>query len=106
MRAVLLLVVIALPVCAEWTLYGCVATTRNWVVGSRMLPSGVFRRSQDGQWTRVGFMHPITSARLQPGKSCDAVSCSGEWADPARGAWRQVAHSDRPRRDGVARRCG
>jgi hypothetical protein len=62
MRAVLLLVLIALPVCAEWTLYGCVATTRNWVVGSRMLPSGVFRRGEDGHWTRVGFMHPITSA--------------------------------------------
>jgi hypothetical protein len=62
MRFLLLLLAVALPAGAEWTLYGCVATTRNWVVGSKLLPSGVFRRGTDGQWTRVGFMHPIASA--------------------------------------------
>jgi hypothetical protein len=72
MRTILALLLAAVPGCADWTLYGCVATTRNWVVGSRLLPSGVFRRNNDGQWVRVGFPHPITSAldysRQDPGR--------------------------------------
>jgi photosystem II stability/assembly factor-like uncharacterized protein len=62
MRAILALAVLTLPVCAEWTLYSCVATTKNWVVGTRVQASGVFRRSAGGEWTRVGYMHPITNA--------------------------------------------
>ncbi len=50
------------PLLAQHTLYVCAATTREYVVGAKLPPSGVFRKMLDGAWERVGFNHPFTNA--------------------------------------------
>jgi photosystem II stability/assembly factor-like uncharacterized protein len=45
---------------AQWTLYTCMATSKNYVVGARLPPSGVFRRDPAGAWRQAGFNHPFT----------------------------------------------
>jgi photosystem II stability/assembly factor-like uncharacterized protein len=48
-----------LSIHAQPTLYTCAAFTKEYVVGAALPPSGLFRRSADGQWKRVGFSHPF-----------------------------------------------
>jgi photosystem II stability/assembly factor-like uncharacterized protein len=38
------------------------ATSKNYVVGARLPPSGVFRRDATGLWQQAGFNHPFTFA--------------------------------------------
>jgi hypothetical protein len=35
------------------------ATTKGYVVGAKLLPSGVFKRTAGGEWRQVGFSHPF-----------------------------------------------
>lgn len=46
---------------AQHRLHTCLVTTRNWVVGSKLLPSGVFARSGSGTWMQVGYNHPYVA---------------------------------------------
>ena len=50
------------PLIAQHTLYVCAATTKEYVVGAKLSPSGVFRKMADATWERVGFNHPFTNA--------------------------------------------
>ena len=38
---------------AEWTLYTCMATTKGYVVGAKLLASGLARRIAPGQWQQL-----------------------------------------------------
>lgn len=49
------------PLIAQHTIYACAATTKEYVVGAKLPPSGVFRKT-GGAWERVGFNHPFTNA--------------------------------------------
>ncbi|MBL8217213.1 MAG: hypothetical protein JNK87_41210 [Bryobacterales bacterium] len=46
---------------ADWTLYATMTTSKGYVVGAKLLPSGVFARDGDGdgRWRQVGFGHPF-----------------------------------------------
>lgn len=58
--AAVLLVLAAAPGWGEvkHRLYGCGITSRGWVVGQRLLPSGLFERIGE-EWRRLGFLHPV-----------------------------------------------
>lgn len=59
---------------AEWmglaaAMFACGATSKNYVVGMPLPPSGLFRFSGAGSWTRQGFNHPtILAADFDPGR--------------------------------------
>jgi photosystem II stability/assembly factor-like uncharacterized protein len=58
MRWMLLLAVIPFLLPAQ-TLYACMTVTREYVVGAKLPPSGLFLQSADGQWQHTGFNHPF-----------------------------------------------
>lgn len=62
MRAIVFLTCLALPLTAEWTLYTCMATTKGYVVGAKLLASGLARRIAPGQWQQLAHNHPFMSA--------------------------------------------
>ena len=61
-RAIVLLTCLVLPLSAEWTLYTCMATTKGYVVGAKLLRSGLARRTASGRWDQVGHNHPFMVA--------------------------------------------
>jgi photosystem II stability/assembly factor-like uncharacterized protein len=58
----LLLLGVVFPLFAQHTAYVCAATTKEYVVGAKLPPSGVFRKTAAGAWEQIGFNHPFTSA--------------------------------------------
>jgi photosystem II stability/assembly factor-like uncharacterized protein len=62
MRWLFILAVLPLPVTAQYTLYAAMATTKNYVVGTPLPPSGIFLKSADGQWRHAGYNHPFITA--------------------------------------------
>ncbi len=62
MRWLLLLAAIPFPVAAQYSLYTSMATTRNYVVGAKLPPSGIFVRNPNGEWRHTGFNHPAILA--------------------------------------------
>ena len=50
---------LALSASAQPVLYACASFTREYVVGAKLPPSGLFRRSAAGQWVHLGFNHPF-----------------------------------------------
>jgi hypothetical protein len=46
---------------AQHRLHTCLVTTKNWVVGARLLPSGVFARGPSGEWRQIGYNHPYVA---------------------------------------------
>ena len=54
-------VLAALPLQAQYTLYACVTNTRDYVVGAKLSPSGLFQKSQSG-WQHEGYNHPFLTA--------------------------------------------
>ena len=55
----LLLAVWVLPLWAQSTLYVCASMTKDYVVGAKLRPSGLFRRTTAGAWEHAGFNHPF-----------------------------------------------
>ena len=62
MRALILLLFSALSAFAQHQLYACVSNSKGYVVGAKLQPSGVFRKTAAGEWEHLGFNHPFTSA--------------------------------------------
>jgi photosystem II stability/assembly factor-like uncharacterized protein len=58
----LLLVAVPLPVSAQYALYACGSSSRDYVVGATLPASGIFVRAPDGQWRHAGFNHPLITA--------------------------------------------
>ncbi|MCW5982623.1 MAG: hypothetical protein KIT09_31335 [Bryobacteraceae bacterium] len=58
----ILLLAVAAPAAAQYSLYTAMATTKGYVVGAKLLPSGVFRRAPAGEWRQVGHPHPFVFA--------------------------------------------
>ena len=56
----MLLFLLPTVVSAQFTLYTAMATSRGYVVGAKLPPSGVFRKAAD--WEHVGFSHPFIQA--------------------------------------------
>ena len=62
MRRLLLLAALASPLAAQYTLYTCMAITKEYVVGAKLPPSGLFLRSAAGEWRHTGYDHPFLFA--------------------------------------------
>ena len=62
MRWVLLLAMLPLPVTGQSTLYTCMVTSKDYVVGAKLPPSGIFRKPAVGEWRHAGFNHPFINA--------------------------------------------
>src|SRR4051812_36214661 len=62
MRLLLLGLLAVAAFAADWSLYVCAATTKNYVVGAKLLPSGLFGRQSSGEWTLAGHPNPFTFA--------------------------------------------
>jgi hypothetical protein len=60
MRPLLLLTAACVCSAQQWTLYTCMATTKNYVVGAKLPPSGVFHRTAAGEWLQTGHPNPFT----------------------------------------------
>jgi photosystem II stability/assembly factor-like uncharacterized protein len=62
MRWMLVAAMLPLPVAAQYTLYTCMVTSKDYVVGARLPPSGIFLKSGTGGWRHAGFNHPFIKA--------------------------------------------
>ena len=54
--------VLPFPLCAQYTLYACVTTSKEYVVGAKLPPSGLFSKASDGTWQHPGYNHPFLTA--------------------------------------------
>lgn len=62
MRIVLLFLILSSAVCAQYRLYTCMQTSKNYVVGAKLPPSGLFMQTSPGAWKHLGYNHPYISA--------------------------------------------
>lgn len=62
MRLLLAAAVVAMPVSGQSTLYTCMVNARDYVVGAKLAPSGIFVKPSSGEWRHAGFNHPILNA--------------------------------------------
>src|SRR4051812_5813509 len=62
MRRLLTLTVLALPAWCQYTLYTCMVTSKDYVVGAKLPPSGIFIKPAAGAWKHAGYNHPFISA--------------------------------------------
>jgi hypothetical protein len=58
-KFLLALLAAALPVYAQWTLYACLASTKDYYVGAKLPPSGLFYKDAGGHWQHDGYNHPF-----------------------------------------------
>jgi photosystem II stability/assembly factor-like uncharacterized protein len=47
------------PLSAQFSLYVCMTVTKEYVVGAKLPPSGLFVQDADGRWQHAGFNHPF-----------------------------------------------
>jgi photosystem II stability/assembly factor-like uncharacterized protein len=47
---------------SDFTLYTCTAVMKEYVVGAKLPPSGLFERPNSREWRHVGFNHPFLFA--------------------------------------------
>jgi photosystem II stability/assembly factor-like uncharacterized protein len=67
MRRLPILVCFCFNLSAQQRLYTCMITSKDWVVGSNLPPSGIFFRPPSGEWRHAGFNHPnIAAADYDP----------------------------------------
>jgi photosystem II stability/assembly factor-like uncharacterized protein len=62
MRWLFLLAMLPLPVWGQYTLYTCMVTSKDYVVGAKLPPSGIFLKTVAGEWRHAGYNHPFISA--------------------------------------------
>ncbi len=62
MRWMILLALWPLPVAGQYSLYTCMVTSKGYVVGAKLPPSGIFVKASGGGWRHAGFNHPFVNA--------------------------------------------
>ena len=62
MRWFVLLLAAFSPLRAQYTLYTCMVTSKDYVVGAKLPPSGIFRKPSNGGWRHAGYNHPFLAA--------------------------------------------
>jgi photosystem II stability/assembly factor-like uncharacterized protein len=60
-RWFMLLALLPLPAVGQYTLYTCMVTSKGYVVGAKLPPSGPFLKSA-GEWRQAGYNHPLLTA--------------------------------------------
>ena len=98
LRFLLLFAAAVLPLCAEWTLYVCMATTKGYFVGSKLLASGLARRTASSEWQQVGHNHPFMFAvDASPNEPANVFVAAGNGLIRIRrqdGAWKILTSQD------------
>jgi photosystem II stability/assembly factor-like uncharacterized protein len=61
-RLALVLAMLPLPGFAQYTLYACGSSSKDYIVGAKLPASGIFVRSASGEWRHAGLNHPFISA--------------------------------------------
>ena len=59
MRWLPLLVALSVAAGAQSTFYACMTVTKEYVVGAKLPPSGLFLEDPNGAWQHAGFNHPF-----------------------------------------------
>ena len=59
MRRLLILSALPLHLYGQYTLYACITSTKDYVVGAQLTPSGLFIKSANDKWQHAGFNHPF-----------------------------------------------
>src|ERR1041384_3051159 len=62
MRWLFALALLPLPIAGQYTLYTCMVTSKDYVVGAKLPPSGIFLKSGTGEWRHAGYNHPFIKA--------------------------------------------
>ncbi len=62
MRLLSLLYLLPLLAHGQYTLFTAMVTSKGYVVGAKLPPSGIFVKSATGEWRHVGFNHPSINA--------------------------------------------
>ena len=62
MRCLAMLLLAAAPLTGQFTLYTCMVNSKDYVVGAKLPPSGIFRKPDGGEWRHAGYNHPFVSA--------------------------------------------
>jgi len=62
MRWMILLALLPLPLPGQYSLYTCMVTSKGYVVGAKLPPSGIFVKASGGDWRHAGFNHPFVNA--------------------------------------------
>ena len=103
MRWLLLLAVLPLPVAAQYTLYTCMVTSKDYVVGAKLPPSGIFLKSAGGEWRHAGYNHPFINALdYDPRIPATLYVAAGNGLIRVTGTGETVEDSDRQRRHRTA----
>jgi len=50
------------PLFGQYTLYTCMITSKDYVVGAKLPPSGIFLKPSGGDWKHSGYNHPFIKA--------------------------------------------
>ncbi len=91
MRVLVWFAAAALCAHAEHRLHAVGATTRGWVVGVALLPSGLFVKDAGGAWANAGYRHPLlTGLSWLPGHPETLFLAAGDGVIrvDAEGRWR------------------
>jgi photosystem II stability/assembly factor-like uncharacterized protein len=92
------LAAIAFPLHGQFTLYTLLSSTKEYVVGGKLPPSGLFLRSPGSTWKHAGFNHPFIFSldydTTSPGRVYLAAG-NGLFAATDRGQkWKLLTGSD------------
>jgi photosystem II stability/assembly factor-like uncharacterized protein len=78
MRWLILLALLPAPAAAQYMLFGCGITSKDYVVGAKLPPSGLFLKPAAGPWRHAGFNHPlITALAYDPADSAVLYAAAG-----------------------------
>ena len=58
----LALAMLPFPLAGQYTLYTSMVTSKDYVVGAKLPPSGIFLKPATGSWRHAGFNHPFIRA--------------------------------------------
>jgi hypothetical protein len=50
---------VSAPAYGQYTLYACLASTKEYFVGAKLSPSGLFFKDTSGEWQHIGYNHPF-----------------------------------------------
>ena len=96
-RFLLVCALLPWPAVAQWTLAACASISKDYVVGAKLPPSGLFLRQAD-EWRHVGFNHPfIVAVDYDPSDPTTLYLAAGNGLFRAakKGAeWTQLTGSD------------
>jgi photosystem II stability/assembly factor-like uncharacterized protein len=62
MRWLFALALLPIPAAGQYTLYTCMLTSKGYVVGAKLPPSGIFLKPAAGGWRHAGYNHPFLNA--------------------------------------------